>query len=111
MKSELEKNLDYDAIFQAGGRNLGNEDFYLFCCPNCAHLYLLEYEADTIYIDGNDLTKRFHPTQKERFKYISCGFKFARNMILIGKQAPEKMKVNLEQLNKSDWLWALRKNA
>jgi len=34
-KTALEKSLNYQAIFNAGGANCGNEDFFLFCCPNC----------------------------------------------------------------------------
>jgi hypothetical protein len=39
-----------------GEANWGDED--LFVCPFCRHVYLLEYEIDTVRLDVSDLKKR-----------------------------------------------------
>ncbi len=110
-KSTLEQKLDYSAIFKAGGANHGNENFFLFCCPNCSHVYLFESEVDTVYVDGTDLNMRFYPSKENRFVCVACEFKFARNGIWVGARAPENMVVFEKQLSESDWYWVVNKNA
>lgn len=109
-KTPLEQNLNYKAIFKAGGANYGNEDYFLFCCPSCGHVYLLEYEVDTVFVDGTDLKKRFYPSKEKRFVCVSCEFKFARNGIWVGQNAPQNMVVNKNQLSESDWHWVVNEN-
>ena len=53
-----ESEIDYDEVYRRGGRNCGDEDFAVFRCPFCDHVYMMEYEVDTVYLDGRDLTKR-----------------------------------------------------
>jgi hypothetical protein len=53
-----ETAIDYEEIFRRGGHNMGDEDFALFKCPNCSHVYLIDYEVDTVYLDGDDLSRR-----------------------------------------------------
>lgn len=107
----LKSHLNNNAILQAGGSNFGNEEFCLFGCPNCKFVYLLELEVDTVYLDGSDLTKRFNPIDKIRFKCVNCDFKFVRNGAWVGAKAPDVMKVTFEQLRKSEWAWVTDKNA
>ena len=51
-----EEELDYDEIYRRGGHNCGDENFALFRCPSCDRVYMMEYEVDTVYVDGRDLT-------------------------------------------------------
>jgi hypothetical protein len=67
-----ETAIDYDEVFRRGGRNHGDEDFALMKCPVCRHVYLFEYEVDTIYLDGKDLSRRV-PVFGETFSCVSCG--------------------------------------
>lgn len=48
----------YEEIFRRGGANCGDEDFALTKCPVCARIFLVEYEADTLYLDPENLECR-----------------------------------------------------
>lgn len=102
--------LDSNAIFEQGGRNYGNEEFAVCACPNCQKIYLIECEVDTIYVDSTDLSKRFNPLSKERFRCQQCQTKFPRGA-WVGKHAPSSMVVTQDQLIASDWHWILKQGA
>jgi predicted nucleic-acid-binding Zn-ribbon protein len=84
-----ESCIDYDEVFRRGGRNLGDEDFALFKCPSCRRVYLIDYEVDTIYLDGHDLTRRIGAAS-ESFDCITCGYTFLYNEPIIGPKAHAK---------------------
>jgi hypothetical protein len=100
-----ETAIDYEEIFRRGGRNLGDEDFALFKCPACGQIYLLEYEVDTIYLDGTDLSKR-HGDSDAPFFCAGC-----KNEIppgpWIGPRAKEEFMVTWSELKASPWSWAI----
>ena len=100
-----ETAIDYDAVFQRGGRNLGDEDFALFKCPNCGRIYLLEYEVDTVYLDGNDLAKRQDVTDpSQSFCCVACGQAMPRGP-WIGPKAKEQFLVTWPEIKQSAWSW------
>lgn len=67
-----ETSIDYEEVFRRGGRNHEDEDFALFKCPSCGHVYMLEYEVDTVYLDGNDLSRRVFVFSGS-FDCVQCG--------------------------------------
>jgi hypothetical protein len=103
-----ESAIDYTAVLERGGANCGDEDFALFKCPSCGFVYLLEYEVDTVYLSGDDLTQRQDVTDPSQgFVCISC-----KNHIppraWAGPRAEEQFLVTWEELAKSRWSWAVR---
>jgi hypothetical protein len=103
-----ESAIDYVAIIERGGANLGDEDFALFKCPTCGFVYLLEYEVDTVYLDGNDLAQRQDVTDPARgFVCISCQKQFPSG-VWAGPRAEEKFLVTWGELQRSPWFWAAR---
>lgn len=101
-----ESALNYDEIFQRGGRNLGDEDFDLFKCPNCGHIYLIEYEVDTVYLDATDLSQRA-PVYNSSFPCVSCGQEVPEDEPWIGPKASPRFQVTWDELEASDWIWAV----
>jgi hypothetical protein len=100
-----ETAVDYEAVYRRGGRNLGDEDFALFKCPRCCRVYLLEYEVDTIYLDGNDLSKRQDVTAIERpFVCVGCGQPLPEGPVA-GPRAKEEFLVTWQELKESPWSW------
>jgi hypothetical protein len=105
-----ESAVDYPAIFERGGANLGDEDFALFKCPNCGFIYLLEYEVDTVYLDGSNLTLRQDVTDSTQgFICIQCRKQFPPGA-WAGPRAEEKFLVTWGELQGSPWSWAVRPN-
>jgi hypothetical protein len=102
-----ETAIDYEEVFRRGGRNHGDEDFALFKCPLCGWVYLLEYEVDTVYLDGNDLSRRaliFENT----FSCLGCGNSVPHDEPWAGPKASTRFGVTWEELAESDWAWVVR---
>jgi predicted RNA-binding Zn-ribbon protein involved in translation (DUF1610 family) len=102
-----EAALDYEEIFRRGGRNFGDEDFALFKCPSCGRVYLLEYEVDTVYLDGTDLSQRA-PVSGASFSCVKCGREIPRDQAWVGPTASPSFAVTWEELARSDWAWVVR---
>jgi hypothetical protein len=100
-----ESDIDYDEVFRRGGRNLGDEDFALFRCPSCGRIYLIDYEVDTVYLDGNDLARRAD-TESNDLRCGTCGYAFVAP--IIGPTADSKYWVSWDDLSRSSWVWIAR---
>lgn len=102
----LESALDYDEIIRRGGANGGDEDFALCKCPHCGRVYLVEYEADTLYLDPANLDRRFSiDIVAVTFRCEGCVGEFPRGTAWIGPMAPEAMQVTWRDLAASPWRW------
>jgi endogenous inhibitor of DNA gyrase (YacG/DUF329 family) len=100
-----ETAIDYEAVFRRGGKNFEGEDFALFKCPNCGRVYLLEYEVDTVYIDGSDLTQRVNVTNpKQPFCCIGCSQEVPQGP-WAGPRVKEEFLVTWQELSASAWSW------
>jgi hypothetical protein len=100
-----ESAIDHDAVIRRGGANCGDEDFAVFKCPSCSAVYLLEYEVDTIYLDGTDLSKRIGATDPGfQFDCTKCG-KAVPHGAWAGPRAEERFKVTWSELQLSAWTW------
>jgi len=100
-----ETAIDHDAVIRRGGRNLGDEDFALFKCPGCRAVYLLEYEVDTVYLDGTDLSKRFDATDSaQEFVCLGCNTAVP-NGAWAGPKADDTFRVTWQELKASSWAW------
>ena len=100
-----ESEIDYDEVYRRGGRNCGDEDFAVFRCPFCDHVYMMEYEVDTVYLDGRDLTKRL-AVFNSSFDCLSCS-RYIPVGAWVGPRAEERFQVTWEQLARSDWAWCV----
>ena len=101
-----EEVLDYDEILRRGGANCGDEDFALCKCPHCGHLYLIEYEVGTLYLDPSDLNRRFEINIGVAvFNCEYCGAEFPNQSAWIGSEAPAEMQVTWQNLAASEWRW------
>jgi hypothetical protein len=101
-----EEALDYDEIFRRGGTNCGDEDFALCKCPHCGHIYLIEYEVDTLYLDATNLDCRLAINLGvSGFNCENCGGPFPEKTPWIGKKAPVTMQVTWDDLGVSPWHW------
>jgi len=103
-----EYSINYDEVFQRGGRNLGDEDFSLFKCPSCGQVYLIDCEVGTIYFDGGDLSRRTS-ADIASLTCIACGERFPANEPWVGERSAERFRVRWGDLFASAWSWvALR---
>ena len=102
-----ETAIDYDEVFRRGGRNLGDEDFALFKCPSCGHIYLIDYEVDTVYLDAGDLSKR-SDADPGSLRCVECGYEFRPDEPIIGPKADKKFWVTWGELSASPWSWITR---
>lgn len=100
-----ETAIDYETVFQRGGKNHGDEDFALFKCPNCQHVYLLEYEVDTVYIDGTDLSLRQDVTDPSTLFQCKGCHQALPNEPWVGPKAKEYFLVTWSELKESSWSW------
>jgi hypothetical protein len=101
-----EAALDYDEILRRGGANCGDENFALCKCPHCGRVYLVEYEADTLYLDPADLGRRMGiDIGMSGFRCDGCGGVFPKRTAWIGPKAPEAMQVTWGDLAASPWRW------
>ncbi|RXK55397.1 hypothetical protein ESB00_05725 [Oleiharenicola lentus] len=105
-----EGEIDYAKVMARGGANCGDEDFAVFACPFCRHVYLLEYEVDTAYLDASDLKKRVS-VFNTCFSCVSCGIEIPSDTAWVGPRAPEKFKVLREEMSRSGWRWILKEEA
>lgn len=105
-----EESIDYGEVFRRGGRNLGDEDFALFKCPNCGRIYLLECEVDTVYLDPNDLTRRV-PVYGGSFECVACGWEVPKDAPWVGPKASPRFGVSWTELEASEWSWAANRPA
>jgi hypothetical protein len=103
-----EGEIDYYAVLARGGADCGDEDFALFACPFCRHTYLLEYEVDTAYLDGTDLTKRVS-VFNTGFACVACSNEIRGDTAWVGSRAPDEFRVRRAELMRSDWRWVLKK--
>ncbi|WP_417385007.1 hypothetical protein [Gimesia sp.] len=101
-----EEEIDYEEVYRRGGHNCGDEDFALFKCPFCDRVYMIEYEVDTAYLDGRDLTKRCSVFNCS-FDCLGCGRPIPNDRPWIGKNATADFQVTWEQLANSDWAWCV----
>jgi hypothetical protein len=101
-----ESDINYERVLQAGGRNCGDEDFAVFGCPFCHHVYLLEHEVDTVFTDAHDLSKRI-PVFNSGFACVACGKEVPGGDAWVGPQAKREFGVRYEDMLKSDWAWIL----
>ena len=101
-----ECDLDYEGILRSGGENYGDEDFAVFGCPHCKQIYLLEYEADTVYLDPADLTKRV-PVHSDSFTCSNCRKRVPNDCPWIGDRAPREFQVVYDDMRCSQWSWIL----
>jgi hypothetical protein len=99
-----ETAINYDVVFERGGRNHGDEDFALFKCPLCNRIYLFEYEVDTVYLDGTDLSKRAEPPIGGSFTCVQCAREVPRGA-WAGERAEARFRVRWSELRSSDWAW------
>ena len=106
----VENDIDYEKVLQGGGQNHGDEDFAVFGCPSCHHVYLLEYEVDTVFIDARDLTKRILVFDSG-FKCVSCGIEIPYGVAWIGPKAGHEFRVRYDDMLMSEWAWILNKRA
>ncbi len=100
-----ETAIDYDAVFRRGGANLGDEDFAVFKCASCGLVYLIDYEVETVFLDGADLSKRVGlegapPT----FVCVGCKQPVPSG-VWIGPRAEERFKVTWHDLACSAFSW------
>jgi len=103
-----EAAIDYDEVFRRGGQNWGDEDFDLFRCPNCGHIYLLEYEVDTVYLDADDLTKRAAVFLPQRsFCCVTCAQQVPEGA-WCGPRAERRFRVTWAELKASRWAWVVK---
>jgi hypothetical protein len=99
-----EQALDYTEIFRRGGKNLGDEDFALFKCPNCGQVYLIEYEVDTVYLNASDLSQRV-PVYDSSFGCVACGQQVPDDTPWIGRRQDKRFAVTWTDLAGSEWKW------
>lgn len=99
-----ETTLDYSEIFRRGGKNLGDEDFALFKCPNCGQVYLMEYEVDTVYLNASDLSQRVNVFDSS-FDCAACGQRVPDDTPWIGRRQDKRFAVTWEELAASGWKW------
>ncbi len=102
-----ETAIDYDEVFRRGGRNHGDEDFALFKCPLCGRVFLIDYEVETVYLDGTDLSHRTLVAGKS-FTCLGCGQLVPDDEPWIGPKASLRFGVTWKDLAASDWAWAAR---
>jgi hypothetical protein len=106
-----ESAINYSAIFERGGANLGDEDFALFKCPNCSFVYLMDYEVDTVYPDGNDLSQRGSTTDprhpRRSFVCVDCKCPLPKG-VWVGPRAEERFQVTWRELEASAWAWVAK---
>ena len=72
----------------------------------CDRVYMIEYEVDTAYLDGRDLTKRCSVFNCS-FDCLGCGRPIPNDRPWIGKNATADFQVTREQLANSDWAWCV----
>lgn len=101
--------LDYDEIFRRGGRNLGDEDFALFKCPNCNQVYLMDYEVDTVYLNAVDLSQRAGVAFGS-FNCVRCGLLVPEGA-WVGPKQDKAFAVTWDEALASEWNWTIRKDA
>jgi hypothetical protein len=104
-----ETAIDYEEIFRRGGQNCGDEDFALFKCPSCCHIYLLEYEVDTAYLDADNLSLRAN-IFNQSFECVGCGQLIPNDEPWIGPRAHPKFGVSWAELEASKWSWIARRH-
>lgn len=105
-KSVTEQEIDYHEIWKRGGREHGDEDFALFRCPRCNHIYLVDYETDTLFLNPNDLHERIQINYG--FRCLECGQELPSGPWW-GPEAMEITKVPWELLESSQWRWVARR--
>ena len=97
-----ETAIDYDDVLRRGGANCGDEDFALCKCPHCCTIYLIDYEADTLYLDPENLASRVGVSG---LTCQGCGGALPEKTPWIGQDAPEAMQINWNDLASSPWRW------
>lgn len=70
-------------------------------------MYLLEYEVDTVYLDGHDLSRRV-PVYDASFGCVQCGNIVPEDALWVGPKAPPEFAVTWEQLAASEWSWVAK---
>jgi hypothetical protein len=76
-----ETDLNYDLILKRVAAYTQGDDFNIFKCPACNRIYLIEYDAETRFIDPDDLS----PVQSaDSFSSMSCGYLFGKGEPVIG---------------------------
>ena len=99
-----ETDIDYDAVFSRGVKPYDDEDFALFKCPNCGYIYLLDYEIDNLFLDGNDLSKSINVSSIDPFICVNCRTAIP-SAPWVGPNAEDRFMVTWEELADSAWSW------
>jgi hypothetical protein len=102
-------DLNYDLILKrVAAYTQGDEDFNIFKRPVCNRIDLIEYEAETIFIDPDDLSA-VQPAHS--FSCMSCGYLLGKDEPIIGPKANDKYKATRSELLASNWSWLLSQHA
>jgi hypothetical protein len=97
--------VNYKEIFKHGGANCGNEDFDFLKCPFCGWVYLVEWEVETLYCDGNDLLKRIPLFLINDIHCYNCGKGFPEGPW----NDKDTFGVSFLEASESTWKWAIEK--
>jgi hypothetical protein len=103
-----ESAIDYAEAARRGADTYGDEDFALFKCPACGHVYLIDYEIEMIYPDPDDLSRRVAARITGAFDCVTCGNPFRGGEAIIGPKADPKFCVTWPELARSGWSWIAR---
>jgi hypothetical protein len=109
-----EIDMDYQAIIEAGGYNGGDENFFLFKCPSCGRIYMVDFEVDTVYLDPLHLDcRRSMPSCGDSLDCEKCHSKILIDDVWRAGRAEneaESWRVTWDEVLRSSWAFALRKN-
>lgn len=107
-----ERDIDYWEIIRRGRANGGDEDFAFLQCPGCGHIYLIDSEIDTAYLDADDLSRRNGFFSSGDVVYcIGCGRALLSEQIWAALRGDAYTdtpgwQVDWEQFQQSPWAWA-----
>jgi len=99
-----ETAIDYDAVFSRGAKSYDDEDFALCKCPRCGHVYLMDYEVDNLYLDGNDPSKIINVASDDPVICVTCRTPIPSGR-WVGPLAEDRFMVTWEELAASAWSW------
>ena len=107
-----EADIDHHEVIRRGGANCGDEDFAFVQCPVCGHVYLIESEVDTAFLDASDLSRRvgFY-SEGDIVPCINCGKPLLAEQIwaaLRGDEGSIAWQVSWETFRASGWAWAAK---
>jgi hypothetical protein len=101
--------LDYQESYRRGGHNCGDEDFALFKRPFCGRIYLMDYELDTVYLEGHEFSQRVRTSAGSFFNCVQCGRPVPQDGAWVGPRARPRFQVTWSALAASDWFWTVKR--